>query len=117
VWPGVTINDEKLVSRVGETAAGEFTAARQARRSSQLWISCTAVVALTGIALHSSGAWIAVIPAAIAGWYSLRMSIHRHRYYTNASDELGVNVSTFNDVPPGDAAYEAWCRKNGVAAR
>lgn len=117
MWPNVIIGSDILANRVGEMAAGEFTAARRARRSSQLWIFCIAVVALTGIALHSSTAWLAVIPGAIAGYYTVKMTIHRHRYYASASTELGVKVSTFNDVPPGNAAYEAWCGRNGVTPR
>jgi hypothetical protein len=117
MWPNVTIDSAKLAARVGDKAAGEFTAARKARRSSQLWILCFAVVALTGIALHSSTTWLAVVPGAIAGYYSVKMTIHRHRYYASASAELGVKVSTFNDVPPGDAAYESWCGRNRVTPR
>lgn len=117
MWPRVAINSEKLVRRVGQKAASEFTAARNASRSSRLWTFCIALVALIGIAFHSRAAWIAVVPTAIAGWYLVKMTVHRHRYYSNASAELGVKVWTFNDVPPGDAAYEAWCQRNGVGPR
>jgi hypothetical protein len=73
------------------------------------WVTVRGVIVGESVVVQI-GLVLCVAPIVLAA----RMLFLRHRYFTSASEELGLRVTWRHPVPIEDDRFKAWCGTHGV---
>ena len=108
---------ENTTQQSGPTAARYRWLAARAQIALVVTLNLAVLVAIVGVIVGATTvAHIGLVLTAAPLGLAVRMLFLRHRYFTSASEELGVTVTWRRPVPVEDDRFKTWCSDHGVSA-